>query len=242
MQFICIFNYVNKEIEKLLTLQSKDAALSAIKSRLDSVPKEIDAKRAGIRAAEAQCALTRNEIESREKLRMDMRTQRRTLEEKIFKYKNQLTEVKKNDDYIAINAEIDRLIKSVSEMEEEELEILFQIDEKKQTLANVEEAAKKQIEAIEEEIAIIEAAKSGIAHDFAAVSDEVVRAREQIEPIFLKGYDRLKAAKTPFPLVTKVEDALCTGCFLKVSGEQLDDLKNPTEPVFCEQCGRMIFI
>lgn len=48
----------------------------------------------------------------------------------------------KNDDYVAINAEIDRLAKRASEMEEEELETLFDIDAKRERLEGVEAAAK----------------------------------------------------------------------------------------------------
>ena len=100
---------VNSDIEKLLNLQTKDAALSAIKGRLDAVPQEIESKRAEIRAVEKDCDAAREKLRATQARRDEMRSQRRALEEKIFKYKNQLLEVKKNDDYTAINAEIERL-------------------------------------------------------------------------------------------------------------------------------------
>ena len=50
---------VNSDIEKLLNLQTKDAALSAIKGRLDAVPQEIESKRAEIRAVEKDCDAAR---------------------------------------------------------------------------------------------------------------------------------------------------------------------------------------
>lgn len=171
-----------------------------------------------------------------------MRSQRRALEEKIFKYKNQLLEVKKNDDYTAINAEIERLSAKASEMEEEELLVMFEIDSMRDGIAELEKQAKGRITAIEEEISLIEAAKAGIERDFNAARDCVLQAREQVGAAFLAAYDKLKASKTPFPIVAKVENSLCTGCFLKVSGEQLDALKSAKGPVFCEQCGRIIFL
>ena len=226
---------MKRDIEKLLSLQSKDVRLAAVRERLDSVPGEIAAKRAGISAAEAEC-------DAAEKLRGQMRSQRRELEEKVFKYKNQLLEVKKNDDYVAINAEIDRLAKRASEMEEEELETLFDIDAKRERLEGVEAVAKRQIEAIEEEISAINAAKISIEADLAEAEKEVCAARAEVSPAFLGAYDRLKASKTAFPIVVRAEGSLCTGCFLKISGERLDALKNSDNPVFCEQCGRIIFI
>lgn len=233
---------VKRDIEKLLSLQSKDAQLASVKARLDSVPREIAAKRAGISAAEAECDAAKSELEAAEKLRGQMRSQRRELEEKVFKYKNQLLEVKKNDDYVAINAEIDRLAKRASEMEEEELGVLFDIDAKRERLEGVEAAAKRQIEAIEEEISAINAAKISIEADFAEAEKEVGAARAEVSPAFLEAYDRLKASKIAFPIAARVEGSLCTGCFLKVSGERLDALKNSDGPVFCEQCGRIIFL
>lgn len=233
---------VKRDMEKLLSLQSKDAQLAGVKAKLDSVPREIAEKRAGISAAEKECDAAKAELEEAEKLRGQMRSQRRELEEKVFKYKNQLLEVKKNDDYVAINAEIDRLVKRASEMEEEELETLFDIDSKREKLESVEAAAKRQIEAIEEEISAINAAKTSIEADFAEAKENVRAAREDVPPEFLAAYDKLKASKIAFPLAARVEGSLCTGCFLKVSGELLDALKNSDGPVFCEQCGRIIFL
>lgn len=233
---------VKRDIEKLLSLQSKDVRLAAVRERLDSVPGEIAAKRAGISAAEAECDAAGAELKAAEKLRGQMRSQRRELEEKVFKYKNQLLEVKKNDDYVAINAEIDKLAKRASEMEEEELETLFDIDAKRERLEGVEAVAKRQIEAIEEEISAINAAKISIEADLAEAEKEVCAARAEVSPAFLGAYDRLKASKTAFPIVVRAEGSLCTGCFLKISGERLDALKNSDNPVFCEQCGRIIFI
>ena len=171
---------VKRDIEKLLSLQSKDVRLAAVRERLDSVPREIAAKRAGISAAEAECDAAGAELKAAEKLRGQMRSQRRELEEKVFKYKNQLLEVKKNDDYVAINAEIDRLAKRASEMEEEELETLFDIDAKRERLEGVEAVAKRQIEAIEEEISAINAAKISIEADLAEAEKEVCAARAEV--------------------------------------------------------------
>ena len=53
---------VNSDIEKLLNLQTKDAALSAIKGRLDAVPQEIESKRAEIRAVEKDCDAAREKL------------------------------------------------------------------------------------------------------------------------------------------------------------------------------------
>ena len=221
---------VNSDIEKLLNLQTKDAALSAIKGRLDAIPQEIESKRAEIRAVEKNCEAAREKLRATQARRDEMRSQRRALEEKIFKYKNQLLEVKKNDDYTAINAEIERLSAKASEMEEEELLVMFEIDSMRDGIAELEKQAKGRITAIEEEISLIEAREC------------VIQAREQVGAAFLAAYDKLKASKTPFPIVAKVENSLCTGCFLKVSGEQLDALKSAKGPVFCEQCGRIIFL
>ena len=72
---------VNSDIEKLLNLQTKDAALSAIKGRLDAVPQEIESKRAEIRAVEKNCDAAREKLRATQARRDEMRSQRRALEE-----------------------------------------------------------------------------------------------------------------------------------------------------------------
>ena len=102
---------MNRDIEKLITLQEKDAIVANVKRKLSDFPKKISAKQSGILAVKQQLEESASDLRKLEVKRASMRLQRRELEEKAIKYKAQLPTIKKNDDYIALNAEIDRIVK-----------------------------------------------------------------------------------------------------------------------------------
>ena len=136
---------MNRDIEKLITLQEKDAIVANVKRKLSDFPKKISAKQSGILAVKQQLEESASDLRKLEVKRASMRLQRRELEEKAIKYKAQLPTIKKNDDYIALNAEIDRIVKTASEIEEEEIGILIDIDTKKDTLTEVENQYTEEI-------------------------------------------------------------------------------------------------
>ena len=233
---------MNRDIEKLITLQEKDAIVANVKRKLSDFPKKISAKQSGILAVKQQLEESASDLRKLEEKRASMRLQRRELEEKAIKYKAQLPTIKKNDDYIALNAEIDRIVKTASEIEEEEIGILIDIDTKKDTLTGVEKAAKIQIEAIQEEIDALNVEAKSVQDELIAAEDVARKARECVDnPLFLSAYDRVIATKTSAPIVVKVDKGLCTGCYLKISGDVADALKAPQSPIFCEQCGRILY-
>ena len=233
---------VDRDIEKLITLQEKDAIVANVKRKLSEFPKKISAKQSGISAVKQQLKDSSLALQELEEKRAEMRKHRRELEEKAIKYKAQLPTIRKNEDYIALNAEIDRIIKTASEIEEEEIGVLFNIDAKKDTLSEVEYAAKKQIEAIQEEIDTLNLEVLSVQNELAIAEDIARKARECVDnPVFLSAYDRVVSAKIFAPAVVKVDKGLCTGCYLKISGDIADALKSPQSPVFCEQCGRILY-
>ena len=68
-------------------------------------------------------------------------------------------------------------------------------------------------------------------------------AQKNVESeIWLEAYLTLKRNKKPLPLVVKLDKGQCCGCFLKVSGETADNVANSDSPIYCEHCGKILYI
>ena len=79
---------MNRDIEKLITLQEKDAIVANVKRKLSDFPKKISAKQSGILAVKQQLEESASDLRKLEVKRASMRLQRRELEEKAMKYNN----------------------------------------------------------------------------------------------------------------------------------------------------------
>ena len=228
-------------IEKLLVLQDKDANLDAVWKILHAFPGEITALKAEISAVQRKLDNAKSECLTLEVKRSSMRAERRAVESKIAKYKTQLSETKKNDDYIALNAEIERMTQTASDMEGAEIQVLFDIDSKKDALKILDAQTESEIASLREKIEQTNATRQtneSLLENAKASYAEIEAAND---PAYLAAYKRLRGAGKKLPLVVPVMGDACGGCHLKLSGETLGKVDRDDKPVCCDQCGRILY-
>lgn len=229
------------QIEKLLVLQDKDSRLASIQSQLDEIPRHLAQIAKGKDAAMKRLSDARAALKGMEEKREAMRAERRALEAKVAKYKTQLLETKKNDDYIALNGEIDKFTKAASDMEGEEIEFLFKIDEANEDIKKLDSDVQNELAKLDEKAALANKAKGELERMLGKAQEEADAAMAEVEAEYAAPYMRLKTGKKKFPIVVQMRGEQCGGCFLKVSADTLSKLKKPTGPVTCEQCGRILY-
>src|SRR3954469_2660776 len=203
-------------LEKLLVLQERDRKRLAFEQQLSSVPREravIEAKIASEKAAIEAAKAEWHGLESKKKqLEMEIGS----AEEKIGKYKTQQSQVRKNDEYQALTHEIETTQATVGKLEEQEIGIMFSIDEAKKRFAAAEAELKQNIKGHEAKIAALKDREAHLQTDVKESQQEVAAAREVVPVPQLKVYDRV-AIKPGHPVCVPVTGARCGGCHFKVS-------------------------
>ena len=122
---------IHPQIEKLLIVQSKDIALQKLQQEIERIPKE-RVKIEGLIAEEkASIEIAKSDLNAKEVERNDLDSQIKLKESDIAKFKTQQLEVKKNEEYRALNHQIEQAQKDISDLEEKEIEIMYSIDEAK---------------------------------------------------------------------------------------------------------------
>lgn len=233
---------VKDDIKNLLVLQERDIKLRDIKLKLEAIPAEIAALNSKIDAEKSAIGEYLRAIKDKELARAALRGERKDVEDKIFKYKARLSIVKKNDEYTAINEAIDKCNLQVSALEEKELEILFSIDEMTPKLDAQKLAIQKKIDEVNLQIKQLEDNKKMLEGDLENAAFARRQAEKGISEIFLAAYERILNSKKRFPIVSYIEDSKCSGCHLKISADLEDFAKTCDRPIFCEHCGRIIYV
>src|SRR4051812_11889179 len=222
-------------LEKLLVLQERDRKRLAFEQQLSSVPREravIEAKIASEKAAIEAAKAEWHGLESKKKqLEMEIGS----AEEKIGKYKTQQSQVRKNDEYQALTHEIEMTQATVGKLEEQEIGIMFSIDEAKKRFAAAEAELKQNIKGHEAKIAALKDREAHLQTDVKQAQQEVAAAREVVPPPQLKVYDRV-AIKPGHPVCVPVTAARCGGCHLKVSANVEMEARKLEQVTTCDQC------
>lgn len=229
-------------LEKLLILQDRDTRRLGLEGQLKGAPREIAAVEQKIAAEKAAIDAARNELKGLEAKKKLLETEIGSAEDKQAKYKNQQMQVRKNDEFQALGHEIAATQEAIGALEEQELQVMYAIDEAKKKFAAAEALLKQNIAGHESRIRTLRERETSLAAELQAAQSEVAAARAPLDEHTLRIYDRIAAHKQP--VCVPIHGAKCGGCHLKISSEaeSASRGKNPDIKIpLCDQCGRIVY-
>ena len=227
-------------IVKLLELQERDSRRLALEQQLKSVPREVAAVEAKIAAEKGAIEAAKAEwhgLESKKKL---LEVDIKSAEEKVAKYRTQQSQVRKNDEYQALTHEIETTQAAIGTLEEEEIGVMFNIDEAKQRFAAAEAELKQNIAGHEGRIRTLREREKQLQGDLQAAQAAVAATRPEVPESQLRIYDRV-AVKPGHPVCVTVSNGKCGGCHLRVPTHIEVMAKTGAEIATCDQCGRIVY-
>ncbi|MBW8781842.1 MAG: hypothetical protein JF599_08140 [Verrucomicrobia bacterium] len=228
-------------LEKLLILQDRDSKRLGLEAQLKAVPRDIAAVEQKIAAEKAAIETARTELKQLETNKKLLETEIGSAETKLAKYKTQQVQVRKNDEFQALGHEIETTQKAIGALEEQELQIMYAIDEAKKKFAAAEGVLKQNISGHEARIRTLREREANFAAELQAAQAEVAVARQPVGEPELRVYDRLAARG--MPVCVPVRGGKCGGCHLKISSEVESAIrgKGDGKLVTCDQCGRIVW-
>ncbi len=230
----------SEQIEHLLILQDRDKARMDLESQLASIPEEIETNRSRIAQEEEKAREARAELLKLENRHKALEGELEELNAKIVRYKNQQLEVKKNEEYQALEHEIEAVREKISAVEDEEIQILLNIDEGRKAVEEAGEACREKVSASENRIAKLEERAEVFRGQLDNAAVAAGEAREKVSPEYLDIYDRL-LKHVRFPVVVALRDKKCRGCHLKVSSGVESNARAAKEIATCDSCGRILY-
>lgn len=229
------------EIEKLLILQDRDGRRLDIENQIARLPREIEDFEGKIKAEKDAIAAGELELKELEVKRNEIDQEVKVREEKIRKYRNQQLEVKKNEEYQALNHEIELMEKEIGELEEQEIEAMLKIDEKKETFATDSVEHQKHIGLYEREVGNLKERGATLKSELDEARQASETAKADTDPVYLQHYEQILGRKIRFPLVVPLDGTKCSGCHLKVSGEVEAAVRHKQGPMHCDNCSRIVY-
>ncbi|MBL9201432.1 MAG: hypothetical protein JNL39_13060 [Opitutaceae bacterium] len=235
---------ITPAIQALLILQDRDTKRLGLEAQLKQVPADIARVEAKIAAEKAAIDAAKHELNSLEVRKKSLENDIGSAEAKLGKYKTQQSLVKKNDEFKALGHEIETTEKAIGDLEGQELEVMYAIDEAKKKFAAAEAELKANIAGHEGRIRTLRERETSLATELKAAQAEVATARAPVELLKIRLYDRVAARN--MPAVVAIRDSKCGGCHLKVSSEVESAARGKgTDPLAppptCDQCGRIVY-
>ncbi|MBI5769115.1 MAG: hypothetical protein HZA93_15080 [Verrucomicrobia bacterium] len=234
----------NPAVETLLILQDRDVKRLGLEAQLKAVPGDVARVEAKIAAEKAAIEAARTELRELETKKKLLETEIGSAEATLGRYKTQQSLVKKNDEYQALGHQIETTQKAISELEGQELEVMYAIDEAKKKFAAAEAVLKENISGHEARIRTLREREVNLAVELKDAQAALAVAREPVAELQRRLYDRIAARN--MPAVVAVHGGKCGGCHLKISSEVESAIRGRhPEPgavlPTCDQCGRIVY-
>lgn len=228
------------EIENLVRLQALDDEMRALETRLAAIPKEIA-------ALENEIATEKRNLEEAEKALGETQKAQRAFErdlslaeEKHEKYKDQLMNVKSNEEYKAMQRQIEIAKQHISDIEDSILAGLDQIEALEARRRARDEELKKglvEITAMEKEL---EDERGRLQKEL----DGRRSSREAILPSIssdLLGEYQAIARSRGGVAVAEAIDEHCQVCMVRLRPQVFQELKIGDRVHHCGNCNRILF-
>ena len=226
-------------LDSLLILQDRDSKRLGLEAQLKAVPGEIAAVEKKIGAEKAAIDAARTELRELETKKKLLETEIGLAEQKLAKYKTQQVTVRKNDEYQALGHEIETTEKAIGALEEQELGILYSIDEAKKRFTEAEAVLKQNISGHEARIRAHKEREASLTAELAEAKSALLAARGPVGEPALRVYGRIAARQQP--VVVALRGGKCSGCHLKVSSEVESEARKGEKLATCDQCGRIVW-
>lgn len=231
--------------DALLAVQEHDTTIDQLTHRRRTLP-----ARAELDAAMAELAKLEQRAGEVDVKRQELARSQQRLEDEITSIGDKATQHDKTlysgtisnpRELQAMQDEIASLKRRISQLEDQELELMEQIEPLDADLARFAEeraALDATATALRAQIAEDEVAIDG---QLAAVRSERDTLVADVEPELMAEYDRVRPHSGGIAIARLVGGS-CGGCHLALSAVEVDRIKKlpPEAPVHCEECGRLL--
>jgi len=234
---------VQKVLQNLLELQSVDARLNEVRAKLAEFPEKMADMEAHVAAAKAALEQSKGaqiaNFKDRKKFELDVEQTK----ERVKKYKDQMSQVKTNEAYKALQHEVQMAETEIAKAEDRLLEQMVAGEIYDQRIKASEKDLKEVEDAMRRERSRIDAEKSVADRDLSVIEAERAKVVADIPEDLLIHYDRI-ARKHNGVSLAEVRNEKCSACGMIVRPHVFQEMRRSTsgDLIHCETCTRILYL
>ena len=229
-----------EELEHLLVIQDRDQRTNDLNSELERMP--IEKEQASLRLAKLTEAVKSIEgtIMENEVAMKNIELDTETRKDSIAKLKVQQFETRKNEEFTAMEHEIERYEAEITQLEDSQLELMEKGESLNSQLNEAKSDLDKDQKIVDAEIAIISERSTQCNKQLEEIKDERALLSAKIDADLLDRYSRIFKSKKGVA-VCELENEICKGCHMKVTPETVVSVRRGKTITVCDQCGRIVY-
>lgn len=231
---------MHPDLKNVIELQQVDSRMAELTTQIESLPAQIQTLEAQLNDFIHTHEERKKRLLANQKERKELEGEIKDIQEKISRHKDQLYQVKTNEQYRAMLKEIEGEEANIRKIEDQILEKMIEAEEIQKL--------------IQEAVSRLEGEKARVAEETKRLESERQADLEECEHLQsrrqgLHGalsesvrdlYERIRAARRGMALA-EVRDGLCTACNVLLRPQAYNEVRTNEAVLTCENCNRIIY-
>jgi uncharacterized protein len=231
---------MNSDLKQLIRLQSIDISIQELRARIDKFPSLSKALDEKLRSGQAGVASAQERAKSNQGNRKKLESEITTLEAKISKYRDQMMSVKTNEEYRALQHEIEHAQQARRKTEDEILNLMMEAETAQTEFRVAEARLKEDQQSVNVERKQLEDENR---RDLSAL-ESYIKERKDIEgsvsPDLISRYDRVRKHRGGIG-VGPARNEVCEICQVRIRPQVFQEIRRNDQIIACDACQRILY-
>jgi predicted nucleic acid-binding Zn-ribbon protein len=231
---------MNSDLKHLIRLQSIDISIQEIRASADKFPgisKALDAKLSAAQAAVvAAQEKSKNNVATRKKLEGEVGG----FEAKISKYREQMLSVKTNEEYRALQKEIEHAQEGIRKIEDSILVLMMEAESSASEIKAAETRLKEDQAAVNQERKQLETEHQKEVSSLEGYEKERKEIEALVSADLLPRYERVRKFRGGIG-ISAARDYVCEVCQVRIRPQVFQEIRKNDQIIECSQCQRILY-
>jgi len=232
---------MSEDLDRLIRLQQLDSTIEDARRRVAAHPQRLAEADARLADAQQRVDAARQRLKDSQEARRGREKEAAVFQGRVSKFKDQLSEVKTNREYQAIQHEIETAQRDLGAVEEKVLEQMIDADvitadirQADTTLATEQKAVDAEKTTLRQELASVEAALTEASQARGSLLAEM-------EPRLIALFDQVARVRKGVAICSATRDGLCSVCHVRLRPQVFQLVRQNDSIIQCDTCQRILY-
>ncbi len=231
---------MHPDLQIAIELQQADLKIGELGAQIDALPSQIQTLEQQLEEFLRAHRDRQERLTANQKERRDMEAEVQAIRQKISKHKDQLYEVKTNEQYRAMLKEIEGEEGNIRGVEDRLLEKMIEAEEIQKAIAE----AAARLESEKSRVASEKAHLEGLRQADVDERERMLKRRQELAQGLSEStlviYERVRAGRGGVALA-EVRNGFCTACNVCLRPQLYNDVRANDTVITCESCSRILY-
>jgi len=228
-------------LEHLIALQHLESTIAEARSAVALQPQRLAALDARLDEAKHAVDAAKEKLKANQDARRDAEKDVAVYQGRLTKFKDQLSAVKTNREYTAMQHEIATAQSDLGNVEEKVLERMVEADELTAVLKRAEATLAAQSKEIEAEKKALSADVEKTAASLSQATEKRAGLVKDLEPRLVDLFEQVAKVRKGIAICAATRDGLCSLCHVRLRPRVFQQVRQNDLIIQCDSCQRLLY-